>query len=289
MSGFENAAAVLPGDIRRAALALPESIKKSAQEFRLRRGRPPAVLTPRGELDIDKRRSVSGEDLLRMLEIATGASPYTAAAGLEKGYVTAPGGVRVGLCGRRNRTIGRSWTWTGVTSAVVRVPREAFGCAASVCTGPPVSTLIAAPPGGGKTTLLRDMIRIYSDRGYRIGLCDERGEVAGENSLGTGFDVGCRTDVLTGLEKSAAACQLLRTMNPQIIAMDEITQQEDAAVCADVARCGVILLATAHADGIGADSSGSAVSQLIRSGVFRRIVGIRTAEGRWTYEEEFLS
>ena len=86
------------------------------------------------------------------------------------------------------------------------------------------------------------MVRIYSDKGYRIGLCDERGEVAASDSSGTGFDVGACTDVLTGLEKSAAAFQLLRTMNPQIIAMDEITQREDASGCIAAARCGCCCL-----------------------------------------------
>lgn len=289
MSGFDSAAAILPGSIRKSAFALSDNVRHTAQEFRLRRGRPPGVVTPGGEMTMDRCHIVDSSDLLRMLEIATGASPYAAAAGLEKGYVTAPGGVRVGICGRRARAENGEWTWAGITSAAIRIPREVKGCAGRLCKAPPVSTLIAAPPGLGKTTLLRDMVRTYSDQGYRVGLCDERGEVAAETDQRTGFDVGRHTDVLTGTDKTTAAWQLLRTMNPQIIAMDEITEGEDMPVCIAAARSGVILIATAHACDTDLSRLGPSTAKLLAEHVFRRIIGIRMEDGNWLYEEMQLS
>lgn len=285
MSGFASACALLPTALRRAALALPENVRLQAQEFRLRLGRVPSVTLGRGETPLPGTAPVTHADLARLVEIAAGASPYAVAAAVQNGCLTAPGGVRLGLCGRMAPDTESAWIGRGLTSAAVRIPREVRGCAAPFCRDGFVSTLILSPPGAGKTTLLRDMVRLLSDRGERVSLCDERGEVAGLTSEGFTFDVGARTDVLTEAPKSRAALQLLRTMNPQILAMDELTEAPDAAACRAAAGCGVRLLATAHGD---EDTCAPACRELLREGAFRRCVYIRlTADGR-AYEERRL-
>ena len=101
--------------------------------------------------------------------------------------------------------------------------RQRFGC------------IILGAPGSGKTTALRDMIRLFSERGYRVGVADERGEISGDGE----FDLGPCSDVITGLSKAESAMLLLRGMNPQIIAMDEITQSADADAIRELCCCGV--------------------------------------------------
>ena len=156
--GFENAAALMPGDIRDAARALPGGLKAGAEEFRLRTGLPPAVLTPEGERGM-VQRAVTVRDLDSLLEAATRASAHTALESVAAGFVTVRGGCRVGLCGTVSESEGRILTIRRLSSAVIRIPREVKGCAGGIypalTDGGFRDTLIISPPGAGKTTLLR--------------------------------------------------------------------------------------------------------------------------------------
>lgn len=287
MSGFDAAAALLPKIIRNSIYALPDTVRAQSQEFRLRIGRKPAVTIPSGEYELPGCPSVTQENLSRVLETATDASPYIASAGIENGFVTSAGGVRVGLCGQMTGE-GGSWAKRGLTSVNIRIPREVRGCAERFCLDPMPSTLILSPPGAGKTTLLRDMVRIVSDGGVRVGLCDERREIAAWNGSSFGFDVGRMTDVLSDCSKSAAALQLLRTMNPQWIAMDEVTDPADAKACFSAASCGVKLLATAHACAENDIRDNRLYRELTEGKIFSRLLWIRAVDGRRDYREEWI-
>ncbi len=287
MSGFEAAVRLLPGEVRRAAERLPGSVCAAAQEFRLRLGRVPSVTTPEGELRMNGAPPVTSRDLARLVEIAGGASPYSTASAIRCGYLTAGQGVRIGLCGRMRPGAEETLTKDALTSAAIRIPREIRGCGERFCSSDFVSTLIVSPPGAGKTTLLRDMVRLLSDGGKRVALCDERGEVAAFGPDGFGFDVGERTDVLTDRVKHDSALQLLRTMNPEILAMDEITDPRDAAACRMAAGCGVALLATAHG-GSGISGNSGLCQSLLRDHVFVRRISIRKTPGGREYREERL-
>ena len=172
----------------------------------------------------------------------------------------------------------------------IRFPRRLTGVARPVLPkllegGRLESTLLLSPPGLGKTTLLRDLIRCLSlGEGcppHRVGVADQRGE------LGAGAlrrDLGPRTDVLENCPKAQGMGMLLRAMSPQVLAVDEITAPEDIAAIREAAGCGVTLLATAH----GKDRSDLDRRPLYRDlmalGVFRRLVVIaQSGEGR-TYE-----
>lgn len=287
MSGFKAATEILPGELRAAAMALSGREQGEALEFRLRLGRCPAVVTGPGERRLCPVH-VTGDHLRRVLELATQASPYAAADSVRRGFASAPGGVRVGLCGRMRPGTEGTWAAAGLTSAAIRIPREVIGCGEPFCTAPFPSTLILSPPGLGKTTLLRDMVRLLSDGGARVGLCDERGEVAALGPDGFGFDVGERTDVITEGNKSDAAIQILRTMNPQILAMDEITAPEDVAACRQAAGCGVDLLATAHARCREELGQKRLFRELLEDRVFSRLIWIAFGEKGRNYREERL-
>ena len=239
---FENAAALMPGDIRDAARALPGGVKAVAEEFRLRTGLPPAVLTQEGERGV-VQRAVTVRDLDSLLEAATRASAHTALESVAAGFVTVRGGCRVGLCGTVSESEGRILTIRRLSSAVIRIPREVKGCAGGIypalTDGGFRDTLIISPPGAGKTTLLRELVRMLSST-YRVGLLDERGEVAGVWEGVPLFNVGPQTDVLTGADKRRGALMLLRSMNPQILAMDEITARGDLDALRTAAGCGVV-------------------------------------------------
>ena len=288
MSGFETAAALLPREIRTKACELSPIKKSTAQEFRLRLGKAPSITFSSGEQTVPGCRAVVREDLQRVLELSTMASPYAAAEGIKCGYVSAPGGIRVGLCGRMKVGTESSWSQRSLTSLSIRIPHEVKGCGERFVSGDFPSTLILSPPGAGKTTLLRDMIRLLSDGGMRVALCDERGEVAALSDSGPGFDVGEHTDVLSDLPKHRAALQLLKTMNPQVLAMDEITAAEDINACRQAAACGVTILATAHANTPEELSTGQLFDTLISTRLIRRLIWIqKNREGR-EYREEYL-
>ena len=285
MSVLEKALWLLPGELRKTVRDLPEGTASEVCEIRLRRGRQPALTLPAGEYPLPGSPVVTDADLARVLELASGASPYAASDCLRRGFITAEGGIRVGFCGRFPGGERGLWSRDDLFSVCIRIPREMRGIGSRFCIRPFPSTLIMSPPGGGKTTLLRDMVRTLSDDGTRVGLCDERGEIAALSAAGAGFDIGERTDVLSDCPKARAAMMLLRCMSPEVVAMDEISEPEDADACRSAAYCGVSLLATAHAADTSELSHREVYRMLLHERIFARAVVIRIIDGKRTYKE----
>ena len=289
---YEEAAAVLPVRLRKAALSLSEAEKAAVEEIRLRAGRSMTVLLPEGERELDV--TVEAAELETLCDLATEFSRYAAAETLREGFVSVRGGFRIGLCGTAVMKDGINTNLKNLSSASIRVARACTGIADALLPqllreGQFQSTLILSPPGGGKTTLLRDLVRGLSDSGQRIALIDERGEVAVMYQGEPQMDVGAHTDVLDACPKAVGILMVLRGMNPQIIAVDEITQRQDLQAMTLAAGCGVALLATIHAADTEELLQKPLYRQLLEERVFRLVVRIeRTQKGRTYTVEELL-
>ena len=294
---YEQAAALLPLRWQRPARQLPDWQKALCEELRLRVGQGMTALLPEGELLVPQEgqaMTVSQNDLEQLCDNVTGYSRYAASETLRRGYLTASGGFRIGLCGTMVMQERQTATLRDLSSAVIRIGRQHPGIARDLLPqltegGGFESTLILSPPGLGKTTLLRELIRLLSDGteglpAHRVAVADERGEIAAMYRGKSQMAVGCHTDVLDACPKAEAMEILLRAANPQIIAVDEITAREDLQAMAWAANCGVRLLATVHAGSVDELRQKPLISQLLEMGVFKRCICITRDAGGRKYE-----
>ena len=273
---LNGAAEILPFDLRRALEKLNPEDEPLTEELRLRRGYPMFINRAETEVETDSP-PITEHHLRSVLENASQASAHTVLDRVRQGFVTLKGGHRIGLCGTVVRKDGGILNMKFLTSVSVRVARQISGPAEELVpklmNGESVhSTLILAPPGAGKTTLLRDMIRVLSDTGVRVAVADERGELGALWNGMPQFDVGRHTDVLDGCPKGEGMSILLRGMNPQVIAVDEITQPEDVQAVREVNGCGVSILASAHGESLRDLERRPVYRALLEEGVFRRVI-----------------
>lgn len=235
---WQQLLSVLPKSVGQA---LGEEESEILQELRLRVGQPPELICKGGRGTLSNE--VTQEDVNFVINAASRYSPW-AAQTMAQGYLTAPGGHRIGVCGDAVVHSGEMSGIRRITSLNIRVARD-FPCVAEKYSRYNGSILIIGPPGSGKTTLLRDLIRQLSYR-ETVAVVDERGELFPQNC----FDRGRSVDVLYGCPKPLGIDQVLRTMGPDTIAVDEITAEQDCDALLAAGWCGVRLLATAHASSV---------------------------------------
>ena len=253
------------------------------EEIRLRVGSPVCLR------DFEREHyfgaNLTKEQLVWVVGNAAEGSFHTAAGYLQKGYIPLRCGSRMGVCG--NGTNGEITSFGDVSSACIRIARSAEGCADelydTLYEDGFRNTIIIAPPGVGKTTLLRELIRKCSYGGMYVGVADERGEIAGMYGDRSSFDLGPRSDVLSGIPKSRGAMLLLRSMTPDLLAMDEITAHSDMETIMEAAGCGAGLLTTIHGEGTSVFRK-PAFRQLYELGVFRYGILINVNDGKRSYK-----
>ncbi|MBD5132289.1 MAG: Flp pilus assembly complex ATPase component TadA [Clostridiales bacterium] len=182
---------------------------------------------------------------------ACSRSLYTVTETLKRGYVSVSGGIRIGVCGYGVMSGGNVIAVKDFCSVNIRLPHQIKGCAQSlysrVVSSGLKSTLIMSPPGAGKTTMLRDLVRLLSDRGLNVLLCDEKQEIASCVNGTPMLDVGACTDIMSGVPKSVAIETGVANMRPDFIATDELFDNDIDGV-RKAAACGVKVIATVHAE-----------------------------------------
>lgn len=238
---------------------------------------------------------ITEKDIRETLEYISNYSLYAFEEEIKQGYITVLGGHRIGLCGKGITKNGEITTMKYISFINVRVSHEVKGCADNIINllcdqnNRFKNTLIISPPRMGKTTLLRDIIRILSDgnekiHGQTVGLVDERSEVAGCYLGVPQNDVGMRTDVLYNVPKYLGISIMLRTMSPEIIAVDEIGTKRDYEAIISGINCGCKIIATIHGDDLEDVLRKKEISSLIYENIFKTIILITHKNGQTHYE-----
>ena len=213
-------------------------------------------------------------------------SVHTHSNELTKGFITVKGGHRIGVTGSAIvDNEGNISAVRDITSICIRIAREIKGCAKSiyeeVFLNSSGNVILAGPPSSGKTTLLRDLVRLLSNDGNSVAVIDERREIAPVNKGICYADVGINTDVYYGYPKESAINMAVRTMSPEIIAVDEICDDGEVKAVVRSANCGIRLIVTIHADDLRDIVTKYQSRSLLRTGVFDRVVILKRGNGEY--------
>lgn len=286
---YMQAIACLPPP-RAAELALLDG-QQQIEEVRLRVGWPPSVRTASGEQQT-AFAPVTAQELRETLSRAARYSVHSYAESLRHGFVTLGGGHRLGLCGTVAEESGQVIGVRGLSSVNLRVARQITEVDEVIRpwigAGAMQSVLVLSPPGFGKTTLLREWVRLVSEAGHPVAVADERGEIAALLDGAPQFALGRCTDVLENCAKKQAAFMLLKTMSPELIAFDEITAPEDVEAVSLCAHCGTAVLASAHAADVDDLCRRPLYRALLELHVFERAVVITRENGKRCYRIQEL-
>lgn len=254
--------------------------REEVRELRLRLGQPGQLVLGGGRRTLSPK--TTGEDLQFVINNASRYSPW-ACATLSRGFLTGPGGHRIGICGQAVVSQGKITGFREPSSLCLRRAADFPGIAGDFGSLPG-SVLIIGPPGAGKTTLLRDLIRERARDGRsNLAVVDERGELFPLNQGQWAYPLGPGTDVLTGCSKAEGIQILLRTMTPTTVAVDEISSEEDCAALIKAGWCGISLLATAHAGSPEDLRKRPIYRRLLAAGLFDRLIWLR-GDGTKTVE-----
>lgn len=295
-----------PIELRQVLAGIPAQLQPRIIEIRLRINQPLEVnlgnesrfISAIGSVSEDSNSAliIGSNELKRVINSITTGSFYALDEELTQGYLTLPGGHRVGFSGKVIQNEGKIRLIRNISSLNFRIAKEIRGIARPVLPllwkdGRFQKTMILSPPAGGKTTLLREIIREISCGvpdlnlpGLTVGLVDERSEIAGSYQGAAQFDVGPRTDVLDACPKREGVYLLLRAMNPQIIATDEIGQENDWAVLEDIINAGVGFITTAHARNITEAMFRPGLRRILETGAVDRLIILSNRLGVGTVE-----
>ncbi|MFW6035248.1 MAG: stage III sporulation protein AA [Halothermotrichaceae bacterium] len=285
-----------PAKIAGVISNLDDFVNNKIVEIRMRVNQPLQIITDKRNYFIDKR--ISKNDIEKSFMILTQNSIYAVERQLAEGFITIPGGHRVGFTGQVVIENNRLKTLKNINSLNYRIVSEKIGVGEKVirymyCRKQQkiYNTLIISPPLCGKTTLLRDLIRIISTgmpsidlKGKKVGLVDERSEIAGAYNGVPQNKIGNRTDLLDNCPKAVGMMMLIRTMSPEVIAVDEIGKKEDVSALKEATNAGVSMITTIHGKNIKSMEH-KAVYSLIKNNFFERYIILSRRKGIGTIEK----
>lgn len=215
-----------------------------AEEIRLRVGKNIKIKYSNGEKNIGY--TVTSDNIENIFGRLTQYSPYAYKEEINCGYITIEGGYRVGIAGTVVDEGGQVQTIKNISSLNIRIAREIKGCSKDIISYINGNTIIVSPPACGKTTLLRDIVRVWSNNGKNICVIDERNEISGTYMGKSQLDLGERTDIIVNVSKEKGFEMALRSLSPDVIAVDEIGGQEDINSIKRALNSGVSILCTLH-------------------------------------------
>ncbi len=303
---LETIRVFLPGTLRRIAECWPDAISSKLEEIRIREGRPLeigfdgsfAYVTEKGQITVRPQDAYhpGREDCAKLLDLLSNHSVYTIEEELRRGYITVQGGHRIGLTGRALLENGQVKQIRDISGFNIRLAREIIGAGAQVLPRlldirrkTLYHSLIISPPQHGKTTIIRDLVRMISSgewpaavnwQAKKVAIVDERSELAGCVDGVPSFQVGPRTDVLDRAPKAEGMMMMIRSMSPEVLVVDELGGAEDIAALQEAVRSGVQVLATAHGNDLDDVRQRPIFQAIFAQNVFQRIVVLkRTDQG----------
>lgn len=256
------------------------------EEIRIRIGQPPEIRCQTQSVWLSAPIDV--EDVEEMLTFISRYSIYAYEEEIRQGFVTIEGGNRIGFAGQVRLEDGRISRMTNIRFLNIRVASEQKGCAKEILPwlyekGELLNTLFAAKPGVGKTTYLRDCVRMVSDGdqkrpGRKVCVIDERSEIAACHLGVPQNDIGKRTDVLDGCPKQEGMRMALRSMSPDVVAVDELGGSKDAAAVAQIMLSGCRVFGTVHGETMEQLLSIDGIGEMHRRKQFQRYVFLKRRE-----------
>lgn len=254
------------------------------QEIRMRTNKP--ILLRLREKDLILQYNISQSEILQILERLCENSIYAYKNQICEGFITVKGGHRVGLTGSCVIENGKITNIKYISSLNFRIAREILNCSTKVLrevidieNKTIYNTIIVAPPGKGKTTILRDIIRRLSNgideinfKGKTCGVIDERGEIAAMYKGVPQNDIGIRTDIIENVDKYKGIHMLIRTMAPEIVACDEIGSKEDVEAIHYALFSGVRGIFTMHGRCVEDIKNNRQIYELIENREIQKVV-----------------
>lgn len=280
----------LPERIRKILATLIGEEWVDIEEIRLRGGAPLTIcvwrescfVTPTGGVTNHESNAykVQPEEVQSAFMAICENSVYAHLEEIRQGFITLKGGHRVGICGKAVCDGGKIKTFREISSLNFRIAHQLIGAADGiikyVTDGTDIkSTLIISPPQMGKTTVLRDVTRQISDRGFKCGIADDRGELAAMHRGVSSNLIGAQTDIIDGAPKAEAIEMLLRTMSPFVIISDEIASEKDVEALLLAAGTGVRIIATTHGSSVEEVLNRRNLIPLFKDKVFKQAIVLK--------------